>query len=51
MIWATRLARTADRRGAQKVLFGKRERKNHFEDLDVDGTIILKQTFKKLDGS
>jgi hypothetical protein len=30
------------RRGASKVLVGKPEEKSHLEDLDIDGSIILK---------
>jgi hypothetical protein len=39
----------ADRRGAYRVLVGKPEGKNS-QNLDVDGSIILKWTFKKWDG-
>jgi hypothetical protein len=39
----------ADRRGAYRVLVGKPEGKNS-QNLDVDGRIILKRTFKKRDG-
>jgi hypothetical protein len=33
-----------------RVLVGKPERKDHWEDKGVDGRIILKWSFKKLDG-
>ena len=43
------MARMADRRGAYKVLVGKPEEKNS-QNLDANGRIILKRTFKKWDG-
>jgi hypothetical protein len=33
------------RRGVYRVLVGKPERKDHFEDLGVDGRIILRWIF------
>ena len=39
-----------ERRGTYRVLVGKPKRKNHWEDPGVDGRIILKWIFKKLDG-
>jgi len=37
-------------RGAYRILVGRPEGKNHFEDLGVDGRIILKWISKKWDG-
>ena len=34
-------------RGAYGVLVGKDEGKNHLEDLDIDGRIILRRIFRK----
>jgi hypothetical protein len=41
---------TYERRSAYRVLVGRPERKNHFEDPDIDGSIILKRIFNKRDG-
>ena len=38
------------RRGAYRVVVGKPEGKNHFEDPGICGRIILKWISKKLDG-
>jgi hypothetical protein len=38
------------KRGAYRILVGKSERRNHSEDTGVDGKIILKWIFEKLDG-
>jgi hypothetical protein len=35
------------RRGVYRVLVGKPERKDHFEDPGVDGRIILRWVFQK----
>jgi hypothetical protein len=35
-----------ERRGAYRVLVGRPEGKNHLEDLDIDGRIILKCMFR-----
>ena len=37
-------------RGAYRVLVGKPERRNHLKGPDVDGRIILKWIFERLDG-
>jgi hypothetical protein len=38
-----------EKRGAYRVLVGKPEGKNHLEDPDVDGRIILRYIFRKWD--
>jgi hypothetical protein len=48
MRWAGHVARVAERRGAYRVLVGKPEGKN-LQNLDLEGRIIFKWTFKKLD--
>jgi hypothetical protein len=37
------------RRGAYRVLVGKTEGKDHFEDPGIDGRIILRWIFRKED--
>jgi len=39
-----------DRRGAYRVLVGKPEGKNNFQDPVVDGKIMLRRIFNKWDG-
>jgi hypothetical protein len=39
------------RRGVYRVLAGKPEGKNHFEDLGVDGRIILRWILRKFEGA
>jgi hypothetical protein len=38
-----------DRGGVYRVLEGNLRKRNHVEDLGVDGTIILKRIFKNWD--
>jgi hypothetical protein len=42
MRWAGHVARMDEGRGVYRVLVGKPERKNRWEDLDVDGRITLR---------
>ena len=39
-----------ERKGAYRVLAGHFRTRDNLEDLSVDGNIILKSIFKKLDG-
>jgi hypothetical protein len=48
--WAGHVARMAERRGAYRALVGKPEGKNHLKDPGVDGKIILKWIFGRLNG-
>jgi hypothetical protein len=48
--WAGHVARMGERRGAYRALVGKPEGSNHLEDPGVDGRIILKRIFERLDG-
>jgi hypothetical protein len=41
MSWTGHVARMGERRGVYRVLFGRPEGKNQWEDLDVDGSITL----------
>ena len=47
--WAGHVARMGKRRGVERVLVGKPNGKDHFEDTGVDGRIILRRIFKKED--
>ena len=47
MRWAGHVARMEEGRGVHKVLVGKPEGKNHWEDQDVDGRIILRWILRK----
>ena len=46
MRWVGHVACIGGRRGPYRVLVGRPEGKNHLEDLDIDGRIILKCTFR-----
>jgi hypothetical protein len=39
--WAGHVARIGEKKGAYRVLVGKPERREHWDDLGVDGRIIL----------
>jgi hypothetical protein len=39
-----------ERRGAYRALVGKPEGRSHLEDPGIDGTIILRWIFERLDG-
>jgi len=49
MRWVGHVARMGERRGVYRVLVGKPEGKNHLGDPGVDGRIILRCIFRKLD--
>ena len=44
MRWAGHVTHTGE---VHRVLVGKYKKKDHFEDLGVDGRIVLKWIFKK----
>jgi hypothetical protein len=46
---AGHVARTGEKRGVYRVLVGKPEGKKHLGDPEVDGRIILRWIFRKLD--
>jgi hypothetical protein len=48
--WAGHVARMGERRGAYRALVGKPEGRNHLIDPGVDGRIMLKLIFERLDG-
>jgi hypothetical protein len=50
MRWAGHVARTGDRRGAYRILVGRRDRNNHLEETGIDESIILKWIFRKWNG-
>ena len=50
MRWAGHVARMGEDRGLHRVLVGKPEGKSHWGDEDVDGRIILRRIFRKLEG-
>jgi hypothetical protein len=47
--WAGHVARMGERRGAYRTLVGKLREGDHLEDPGVDGRIILKWVFERLD--
>jgi len=49
MRWAGHVARMVEERGVLRVLVGRLEGKNHWGDLVVDGWIILRWIFRRLD--
>ena len=44
------MARMEEGRGVHKVLVGKRDLRDHWEDQDVDGRIIIRWIFRKWEG-
>jgi hypothetical protein len=50
MSWAGHVASMGEERGVHRLLVGKPEVKSHWGDPDVDGRIILRWIFKKLEG-
>ena len=50
MEWAEHVARMGDRRYRTGFWWGELREGDHLQDPGVDGTIILKWIFKKLDG-
>ena len=51
MRWVGHVARMGEDRGVHRVLVGKPEGKRPLGDQDVDGRIILRWIFRKLEGS
>jgi len=49
MRWAGHVARMGEKRGVYRVLLGKLEGRNHWEDLGIDGWIILGWISRRLD--
>ena len=50
MRWAGHVARMGEDRGVHRVLVGKPDGKRPLGDQDVDGRIILRWIFRKLEG-
>jgi hypothetical protein len=49
--WAGHVACMGEKRGTYRVLVGKTEGRNHLEDQGIDGRIILKWIFERLEGA
>jgi hypothetical protein len=47
--WVGHVVRVGERRGTYRVLVGNLRERNHWAYPGVDGTIILRQIFKKWD--
>jgi hypothetical protein len=47
MRWVGHVARMEEMRNSYNILIGKSERKNHLEDLGIDGGIILEWILEK----
>ena len=50
MRWAGHVARMGEDRSVHRVLLGSLRERDHWGDQDVDGRIILRWTFRKLEG-
>ena len=50
MRWAGHVARMGEDRGVQRMLVGSLRERGHWGDQNVDGTIILRWVFRKLEG-
>jgi hypothetical protein len=50
MRWAGHVARMGETRGVYRVLVGKWRKREHLEDPGIDGRIILRRIFRKLNG-
>jgi hypothetical protein len=48
--WAGHVARMGEKRNAYRLLVGKPEGKNHYEDQDIGGWIILGWILERWDG-
>jgi hypothetical protein len=50
MRWVGNVARVGEERGVHRRLVGKPRERSHWGDPDVDGKIILRWIFRKLEG-